>query len=362
VGGGTTSNPTNMIYQFDRNGNYLGPIPQPSTTTLGFRDLAFDGDLLWGSEDANIVGFDTLGAVHETIPGPLNPNRCLTYDPTENVFYVGDLTAAITVIDRQGNIIRQYSGHGLRAYGLAWFRDDPDGYPLYIFCSQSGTGGIYLHKMDPQSGTFRFVTQLQGEPSDRSGGAEITPYWNPLFYVLVGQIMGSSADKIGVWEIAPNTAWITYSPQSGTVPAGGQQAFDVFLDAREMSLGDYGVNLVFSHNAISQHDTIRVHLTVVESVVEPEETPIPFTYSLGQNYPNPFNPTTSIPYTLRDQVYVRLEVYNILGQRVARLVDEVQTPGAHRAILGTEALASGIYFYRLEAGPFNMTRKMVILK
>jgi hypothetical protein len=362
VGGGAVVTQANMIYQFDHSGNYIRQIPQPTTTIYGFRDLAFDGDLLWGSEDEWIVGFDTTGTVHQTIPGPLNPNRCLAYDPAEQVFYVGDITAPIIVIDRQGNEIRRYSGHGLRAYGLAWFRDDPDGYPLYLFCQQSGAQGMFVHKLDPGSGTFRFVAQLEGATNDRAGGAEVASSWNPLFYVLVGEIMGGSSDKIAVWEIAPNTAWITYSPVSGTVPAGGQQTFDVLLDAREMLLGDYGVNLLFNHNAISQHDTLPVHLTVSETGIEPEDAPVPFVYSLDQNYPNPFNPITAIPYSIRDQVHVTLDVYNILGQRVVRLVDEMQEPGQHRAVIRTSDLSSGVYFYRLEAGPFNQTRKMVILK
>ena len=190
----------------------------------------------------------------------------------------------------------------------------------------------------------------------------VTPSWNPLFYTFVGQIMGATNDKVGVWEIAPNTAWITYNPTAGTVPGGGQQVFDVLLDAREIGLGEYGVNLVFNHNAISQSDTMRVRLTVDITGVDPEEATMPFTYSLGQNYPNPFNPTTVIPYSVRDRVQVRLDVYNVLGQRVARLVDGVMDPGEYKSTLSVRNLASGIYFYQIKAGTFSKTRKMVILK
>jgi hypothetical protein len=259
----------------------------------------------------------------------------------------------------EGNEIRRYSDHDLRIYGLAWFRDDPDGYPLYMFCQPD----MQVYKLDPATGNITFVMQLAGiAAGDLAGGAMVTSSWNPLFYTFVGQIMGQPEDKIGIWEIAPNTAWITYGPTSGTVAGGAQQTFNVLLDAREIALGQYGVNLVFAHNAISQSDTLPIRLTVSSTGIGPETAPAPFTYALDQNYPNPFNPTTAIPYSIRDRVRVRLDVYNILGQRVARLVDGVQDPGQYKAIFEVTTLSSGIYFYKIEAGPFSLTRKMVILK
>lgn len=94
---------------------------------------------------------------------------------------------------------------------------------------------------------------------------------------------------------------------------------------------------------------------------------IPETYSLFQNYPNPFNPTTEIKYALPKDCRVKLTIYNILGQRVITLVNERQTVGykiVHwdsRSQSGNE-VTSGIYFYRLQAGDFVETRKMILLK
>ena len=68
---------------------------------------------------------------------------------------------------------------------------------------------------------------------------------------------------------------------------------------------------------------------------------------LKQNYPNPFNPSTMVEYGLPSDSRVRLEVFNPLGQRVALLVDEVQSAGFHQQQFTAEGLASGVYFYRL---------------
>jgi uncharacterized repeat protein (TIGR02543 family) len=90
------------------------------------------------------------------------------------------------------------------------------------------------------------------------------------------------------------------------------------------------------------------------------ETPDEF--ALSQNYPNPFNPTTEIRYQISEAGHVRLKVYNLLGQEVATLVDEVQEAGYHRLVFDASALASGAYFYRIVADRFVNVKRMMILK
>ncbi len=88
----------------------------------------------------------------------------------------------------------------------------------------------------------------------------------------------------------------------------------------------------------------------------------PKDYALFQNYPNPFNPATTIHYTLPEAGRVRLTVYNALGQQVARLVDLRQEAGAYSVTWDARDFASGVYYYRLEAGSFREVRKLVLLK
>jgi len=94
---------------------------------------------------------------------------------------------------------------------------------------------------------------------------------------------------------------------------------------------------------------------------------LPKEFGLSQNYPNPFNPVTNINYALPEVVYVRLQIYNILGQRVITLVDEPQTAGYKRVSwngrdeYGRE-MASGVYFCGLEAGRYAASKKLLLLK
>lgn len=85
-------------------------------------------------------------------------------------------------------------------------------------------------------------------------------------------------------------------------------------------------------------------------------------YQLYQNYPNPFNPATNIRYSIGSKQIVVLKVFDLAGNEIATLVNEEKSAGEHSIIFNTNELASGIYFYRLQAGNFNDTKKLLLVK
>jgi hypothetical protein len=91
-------------------------------------------------------------------------------------------------------------------------------------------------------------------------------------------------------------------------------------------------------------------------------TGIPESYNLGQNYPNPFNPSTSIQFSLPGASTVDLKVFNVLGQEVATIAHGVFPAGVHEVTFDATNLATGVYVYRIQAGSFVSTRKMLLLK
>ncbi|MFC1683825.1 T9SS type A sorting domain-containing protein, partial [Candidatus Zixiibacteriota bacterium] len=96
--------------------------------------------------------------------------------------------------------------------------------------------------------------------------------------------------------------------------------------------------------------------------IEHEGQSLPRDFSLKQNYPNPFNPVTTIQYVLPISGRVELAIYNVLGQRIDKLVDELQKADAYQVSWDGNKFASGVYFCRLKAGDFRKTIKMVLLR
>ncbi len=89
---------------------------------------------------------------------------------------------------------------------------------------------------------------------------------------------------------------------------------------------------------------------------------VPFAFELQQNYPNPFNPSTTIRYSLPSRSHLTLVVYDVLGERVADLVNTDAAAGDYEVKFDGSALASGVYFYRLQAGSFVQTKKLLLLR
>ncbi len=98
------------------------------------------------------------------------------------------------------------------------------------------------------------------------------------------------------------------------------------------------------------------------SVGEFVDSTVPATFELQQNYPNPFNPTTTISFSIPNVEFVRLKVFNMLGQEVASVLNKQINAGRHQVIFDASNLISGVYYYQIEAGNYLATKRMVLMK
>ena len=118
---------------------------------------------------------------------------------------------------------------------------------------------------------------------------------------------------------------------------------------------------IFKNKQIVQAFYDSSYTYVPTEVMQSQAHP-PFEFSLSQNYPNPFNPTTVISYQLSAVSRVALKVYDVLGREVVTLVNERQKAGSYSVNFDASALPSGVYFYRITAGSFVATKKLVVVK
>ena len=109
-------------------------------------------------------------------------------------------------------------------------------------------------------------------------------------------------------------------------------------------------------------DTSMNHMVTVNPVVDVNDTAIPNEYQLSQNYPNPFNPSTSISFSLPASLNVSLEVYSLLGEKIQTVANGYYGAGNHSVSFDASNLNSGVYLYKLDAGEFSMTKKMMFMK
>lgn len=106
----------------------------------------------------------------------------------------------------------------------------------------------------------------------------------------------------------------------------------------------------------------NIYFSKVLSSVKELKDALPSDYSLEQNYPNPFNPSTNIRFSIPQNEFVTLKVYNTLGQEVAALINEFLNAGTYEINFNAAGLPSGLYFYSISAGKFNSVKKMMLIK
>ena len=171
-------------------------------------------------------------------------------------------------------------------------------------------------------------------------------------------------------EIAQTgVAWLNMlgANESGTLAPNDFQSIFFSADGDGLDIGSYTghFNLYPSHNEYVVENAVVI-LNVVEELSVTNQN-IPNNYSLHQNYPNPFNPITSIKYHLPVKTDVKVEIFDIRGNKVKSLLNQLQEPGSKSVQWNAsnsfgEKVSSGMYFYRIETSDFKQTKKMILLK
>ncbi len=161
--------------------------------------------------------------------------------------------------------------------------------------------------------------------------------------------------------------WLAVDTFAGTVPAGGQAEVAVIVNSVDAELGSYAGQITLHTNDLENPQIqIPVQAHVVEDVTAATDH-VPTAHALGEATPNPFNPSTTIAYAIPRAGRVTLRVFDVTGRLVRTLVSGARPAGRHDVTwdgrdAGGRAVASGAYYYRLDAPGYAATRKMMLIK
>lgn len=227
-----------------------------------------------------------------------------------------------------------------------------------------------------EAGTTNLVASLIPAAAINNGA---TPAgegtWVPLGFnsVALGSA-GTAAFSVDLANAGIYKARIFYQnpgvAQTGSVLIDGTEAAIFSFDGNSDSTGLDVITSLFNTTAGAhilaitgsgvKVDWLQLINQTISSISE--RGGLPDGFALSQNYPNPFNPTTKINFSIGTASNVKLSIYNILGQKVTTLVNQFMNAGAYVVDFNASHLASGVYFYSIEAGDFKVNKKMMLLK
>lgn len=232
---------------------------------------------------------------------------------------------------------------------------------------------IKLGSLLPQNVSAAFIGELDGESVLKGIEAIPSSLDKEITIPVVIDLTGETQILSMSWE------GLSELPNSWSIMLHDYET-EVSFDLRSTNTYDFEVIVGSSNEKINPVTVLRsslgqkmnlksnqtarfgITITPAANTVNNEPGSEVQTFALDQNYPNPFNPSTTINYSVENSGLVTLSVYNLMGQKVAELVNGTKSAGSYNVSWNASGAASGMYYYRLEAGGQTMTRKMTLIK
>ena len=372
--------------------NYTSDNSYLPSNRINSLDLTEDGKLLIGTIQGGAAMFDgqnfvvykddaidsyTITAMakddYNNIWFGLNYNGVVIFNGSEyKTIFSSDSTFPdndIQALYARGNYVWVATHHGLARYDLttqSWKVFDPTNSGL------PGYGVIEMHE-DKNKNLWALVPSYwNGESWDTGGLAEfVNGQWQALDRAATGieskAIYSFDIDNANNFWIATGEGLVKYMSENNFVEYTVQNSVIPTNNLGAVSVDSKGNVWFAAFNSTQASEQVNLCIFNENGVVLDVERQNPKAvavkdYQLYQNYPNPFNPTTTIEYAIPKSSFVSLKVYNVLGKEIATLVNQRQMRGHYSLSFNASELPSGVYFYRLQAGNYSVTKKMVLAK
>ena len=189
-----------------------------------------------------------------------------------------------------------------------------------------------------------------------------------------GLYFWGAIDEVRYWNVARDSVQInstmynTLGNEYTTTTDSGLIAYYKFDILEDLGIDSDGADDFRDYSASANHSDSRGGLAIISSgafgttSINDKHFNLPENIKLFQNYPNPFNPSTTIAFTIPFTDFVKLEVFNITGQKVRTIMNKKMESGNYEVEFNASDLASGIYFYQIQAGKFQDVKKMILIK
>ena len=388
-------------------GGMYGWTRQPSGTHFTLWGVSF------GNANTGTAVGDS-GTILRTIDGGASwfPQQAGTYQHLRSVSFVseeigtvvGDTGTILKTTDGGSHWVSQNSGTSSSLYSVCLVNESigyAGGRQVGLKTTDGGVGWVPQSFRAPDNCAIRFFDADHGvaamSPALGQAGARWTTdggqnwaasSFQPTGFrpqgvamlsatrvVAVGRGVARSSDGGVTWSDSINNSGALYDVSFSDETTGTAVGYAIFrtIDGGlswtrqydPLTARLYGVSQISSSTAVAVGDTGIIYRTASGGVftgVKVAHPQIPEVHLLDQNYPNPFNPATTIRFTLPQSGFVRLVIYNVLGQQVTTLLASELSAGLHTVRWEAGHVPSGVYFCRLEVGHFVETRKLIVLR
>ncbi len=225
----TAADPLNspVVLVLDWQGSQIGSFDQPvEPRGWGLRDLAWDGELLYASQDDRIYGFDRDGElVSEQAGADITLNRALAYDSEQNGFWTAEWNSPWYFINRDGEVEVAWDGHGLEGvYGMAFHQEDPENLYLYALnLENDGSTGIYRANPTAEEPVIERVAEVDGAPT----GCFITSAWDSDRWIIGAVTASGGSQYLTGFELNGHTGWLSVEPAGGVLEAEANENIEL---------------------------------------------------------------------------------------------------------------------------------------
>lgn len=373
------------IYRFDRDWNYFESFSQPGGNPFGFGDVTlFDPSMLFGNINSILYRIDLFsGNVLGMVNLPISNLKGLALDPDLGYLWTSLWSGSVYVLNLSGAMVNQFPYSGPPINGMGWDDATPGGPFLWAWAAAGPPQGPNCTALqwDPTTGQPTGVSfvgiEMNGDPAanDQPGGATVRFVDDQLALLALhssNRLPGDGHDFVVAYSLGyERYDWLSITPNAGSLSPCAPALLEVTLRGIKGAGGNNVRNaeiIFYTNDPFQPVITWPVEMTVSPAVALPGGgDPLPGKFILHQNYPNPFNPFTNIGFRISDRGFVSLEVFDVIGRKITTLVKGELLPGEHefrwdgRDEAGRQ-VGSGVYIYRLRAGDFVQSLKMLLLR